>query len=271
MKKETGRFRQKRTAFTATSNKVLFDDNLSMDTKTLHSMITYYISIPDFTLYKSHLQKQTGCGTTAFNRMWKELKENGYLEQYKFQDDKGTFYYEYELFDEPQEAEIQPYMQNVYMDGQQEISPYMQNPHMDNPCVDSPLHGKRTSINKTIKNKTLPNKNISNNKTTTTKKEVVIVSDKSKTTPIKESIIDDEMINTYKENMDKKPTKPIQRQLSSWLKKMERECIEEALMITGGNGKDFNYTVGILKKWYEFGVRDMGDVYDFDKANGRMI
>lgn len=99
MKTETGRFRKKLTSFAASSNKVLFENNLDMDTKTLHNMITYYISIPEFTLYKVHLQKQSGAGQRAFNRMWKQLKDNGYLVQYKLKDEKGTFYYEYELFE----------------------------------------------------------------------------------------------------------------------------------------------------------------------------
>lgn len=85
-----------------------------------------------------------------------------------------------------------------------------------------------------------------------------------------EEMINKELIDIYKDNMDKKPTKAIQRQIAFWLKRMERECIEEALMITGSNGKDFNYTVGILKRWHEFGVRDMGDVFYYDRAQGRI-
>ncbi|WP_157047810.1 hypothetical protein [Cellulosilyticum ruminicola] len=48
----TGKFRNKKATFTAASNVMLFDERLDMDTKILHNMINYYISIPDFTLYK---------------------------------------------------------------------------------------------------------------------------------------------------------------------------------------------------------------------------
>ena len=151
---DTGRFRKKKTSFTATSNKVLFDTNLDMDTKTLHNMITYYISIPEFTLYKAHLQKQSGAGQRAFNRMWKQLKDNGYLVQYKFKDEKGTFYYEYELFDEP----TAPETQNVYVDEEQEKKPEIHYAHVGDAGMDHAVHGQRTSINKTIDNKTIDNK-----------------------------------------------------------------------------------------------------------------
>lgn len=75
----TGKFRNKKATFTAASNVMLFDERLDMDTKILHNMINYYISIPDFTLYKGYLQKVTDLGQKAFNRMWKQLKETGYL------------------------------------------------------------------------------------------------------------------------------------------------------------------------------------------------
>lgn len=225
MKKETGKFRHKKISFTATSNKVLFDRKLSMDTKSLYSIINYYISIPEFTLYKSHLQRQTGVGTTAFNRMWKELKENGYLVQYKFQDEKGTFYYEYELFDESQDIEVQPQVQTVYVDEKEQTNPDMQNPYVDNPHMDSPLHGEHTPINKALKNKTLINKNIKN-KQQQPNEEVVVVNDAGL------SQIDTELINEFKQAFGRKPSPKVQERIKGYLNKFEKDVVLHAISMS---------------------------------------
>lgn len=58
--------------------------------------------IPDFVLYKSFLAKKVPEGERAFESMWKELKEKGYLKQYKIKDPNNSrFTYQYELLEVP--------------------------------------------------------------------------------------------------------------------------------------------------------------------------
>ena len=98
---ESGKFRKKRKSFAQVSNYALMDKNLSLKAKGLYAIIEAYISIPDFTLYKDFLAKQSSDGDRSFDGGWKELKEKGYLKIYKTQSARG-FNYEYELLDEPE-------------------------------------------------------------------------------------------------------------------------------------------------------------------------
>ena len=103
-----GRFRkQKQKPFTQVSNAALRDKNLSLKAKGLYAQITMYLSIPDFTLYKSALNNASSDGETSFNTAFNELKKAGYLKIYKMQTPNG-FVYEYELLDEPDTNETQP-------------------------------------------------------------------------------------------------------------------------------------------------------------------
>lgn len=103
-----GRFRkQKQKPFTQVSNAALRDKNLSLKAKGLYAQITMYLSIPDFTLYKSALNNTSSDGETSFNTAFNELKKAGYLKIYKMQTPNG-FVYEYELLDEPDTNEAQP-------------------------------------------------------------------------------------------------------------------------------------------------------------------
>lgn len=106
MKNNNGRFRKRKIFFTQVSNVALRDTNLSLKAKGLYALIQSYITIEDFTLYKTTLLKNCAEGKKAFESAWKELKDAGYLIQYKMQGEKGYFYYEYELLDEPQVTEI---------------------------------------------------------------------------------------------------------------------------------------------------------------------
>ena len=56
--------------------------------KGLYSLIQSYITIPNFVLYKDYLMKQCKEGRDAFNSTWKELKDAGYLIQYKERGEK---------------------------------------------------------------------------------------------------------------------------------------------------------------------------------------
>ena len=61
---------------------------------------TRFITIENFTLYKATLIKQCAEGKKAFESAWNELKDKGYLFQYKLKSLNGHFYYEYDLLDE---------------------------------------------------------------------------------------------------------------------------------------------------------------------------
>lgn len=95
-----GRFRRKESNFTQISNNALSDTDLNTRTLGLYCRISYYLSIPDWDLYKNHLLKTCPEGKKAFESMWDDLKKSGYLVQYKMRSEKGSFYYEYELLNE---------------------------------------------------------------------------------------------------------------------------------------------------------------------------
>ena len=95
-----GSFRKKKIYFSQVSNTALRDTELSLKAKGLYALIQSYITIENFTLYKSTLKNSCIEGEKAFESTWKELKEKGYLIQYRMQTSKGTYYYEYELLDE---------------------------------------------------------------------------------------------------------------------------------------------------------------------------
>lgn len=109
-----GTFRKKKISYTPISNPALDDETLSMKGAGLYSRIYRYITIPDFTLYKSFLQKKFPDGIRSFNTCWNELKDKGYLKQYRIRTEKG-FRYEYELLDEPDLDT--PATVNIRMDG----------------------------------------------------------------------------------------------------------------------------------------------------------
>lgn len=97
--KNDGKFRKK-VPFAAVSLIALQDDNLSLKAKGLYGLIQSYITIPKFTLYKNKLIEGSTDGLRAFNSAWDELKEHGYLKQYRIREEKG-WRYEYDLLDEP--------------------------------------------------------------------------------------------------------------------------------------------------------------------------
>lgn len=105
---EQGKFRKRRKKFSQISNVAIQDESMSCQARFLYCLISSYISIPDFSLYKTFIKKKAGLGRDAFQKYWNELKTKGYLLQYELRDEKGHIYYEYELLDEPnQESEPQ--------------------------------------------------------------------------------------------------------------------------------------------------------------------
>lgn len=85
--------------FTQVTNNVLQNPNLSFKAKGLYSYIQSYLLIPNFSLNKQFLINHCIEGEKAFNSAWKELKDAGFLKQYRIPntEEKGKFIYEYEL------------------------------------------------------------------------------------------------------------------------------------------------------------------------------
>lgn len=108
MDEQGGRFRRKKVNFSAVSNEILRDESISLKAKGLYAMIQSYITLENFTLYKGFLRKHCCEGRKAFESAWKELKDTGYLLQYRMQDEKNLFYYEYELADIPEIFPVPP-------------------------------------------------------------------------------------------------------------------------------------------------------------------
>jgi len=97
----SGKFRHRKVKFAQISNSALQDARLSLKAKGLYSLVQSYITMENYDLYKWFLLKQCKEGEKAFNSAWKELKDTGYLKQYRLPSgDNGTFCYEYELLDE---------------------------------------------------------------------------------------------------------------------------------------------------------------------------
>lgn len=138
-----GFFRKKKVYFTQVSNTALRDKKLTLKAKGLYAIIQSYITIEDFTLYKSTLEKQCKEKRDAFNGAWKELKDNGYLIQYKYKNEKGTFNYEYELLDIPQLEEVT----------EEEKTTDGKSTHGKSTCGKS-THGKPSMYNNTDSNNT---------------------------------------------------------------------------------------------------------------------
>lgn len=151
---ETGKFRKKKIYFTQVSNTALRDTNLSLKAKGLYALINSYITLEDFTLYKTTLLKNCAEGKKAFDAAWKELKDAGYLIQYRLQGEKGKFYYEYELLDEPQSIEMAEISQSIHIPKKEVV---------DNGGSGKRVTAKRGIYNNTNLNNTdLNNTNINN-------------------------------------------------------------------------------------------------------------
>jgi len=97
---DNGAFRKKKVYFAQVSNEALRDPGLSLKAKGLYALIQSYITMENYILYKNKLKKDCSEGRDSFNSTWKELKDKGYLVQYKLKNEKGIFHYEYELLDE---------------------------------------------------------------------------------------------------------------------------------------------------------------------------
>ena len=102
MENQNGTFRHKRINFAQISNTALQDKSLSLKAKGLYALIQSLITIPGIDLRLWKLRSLCKEGDKAWDSAWKELKDAGYLKQYRIPSGKrGAFSYEYDLLDEP--------------------------------------------------------------------------------------------------------------------------------------------------------------------------
>ena len=126
------RTRATKDNFLIAHNKLVQNKNLSFQARGLLVML---LSLPtDWVLHKSWIMKEYKIGRDKLNRMFRELKENGYLVEVEMlRGDNGAFTgMNYMVYDEPQ-------------NGVQENSPMYQNPHTDNQYTGKPLTDNNTT------------------------------------------------------------------------------------------------------------------------------
>ena len=143
--KKSGVIRKKRTYYAQVSNVALRDETLSLKAKGLLAIIESYLTLDGFVLYKDFLMSKSTDGECSFRGAWKELKDHGYLIQYKLKDNETKqFYYEYEICDNP-------HVENHHM---------AQKPDAEFPLVANLGDGNSTSGKPPSYNNTLCNNNI---------------------------------------------------------------------------------------------------------------
>ncbi|MCQ2509374.1 MAG: hypothetical protein MJ116_02780 [Lachnospiraceae bacterium] len=172
-----GRIRSRRTKFSQISNGAI--DNLDPVSLWLYVKMYSKANIPEFKLYKKNLErmaKDNGVGRDRFNRAWANLIKEGYIKQYRFQNEKGHFYYEYEVLEEPEPAEEKT--EEVKEAGSEKnssdsgepvhSSPLYGYPYSGQPYSGQPLDGNLYPINNTINNNTRINNTGINNTSSST-------------------------------------------------------------------------------------------------------
>lgn len=143
--KKSGVIRKKRTYYAQVSNTALRDETLSLKAKGLLAIIESYLTLDGFILYKDFLISKSTDGECSFRGAWKELKDHGYLIQYKLKDNETKqFYYEYEICDNPH-VENRPMAQK----------PDVEFPPVVNLGNGISTSGKPPSYNNTLHNNTL--------------------------------------------------------------------------------------------------------------------
>lgn len=157
--KRSGKIRKKRTFYAQVSNVALRDETMSLKAKGLLALIESYLSLDNFILYKDFLMSKSLDGETSFRGAWKELKEHGYLIQYKLKDEATKqFYYEYEICDNPQVEN-----QHLANDVQQVCKPQVGIPQVDSLYLDNPQVGDLYDSLSTSSEPPMYNNNVLNN------------------------------------------------------------------------------------------------------------
>ena len=152
----SGNFRSIKDPFTMVCNSVIEDKNLSLKAKGLYLMIKHYITIPGFVLNKGYLQSISTDGERSFESGWKELKEAGYLIQYRLKGSDGKWVYEYELLHEPLKEDKKD-KEIIKKPTTGKVADY-------NNSVKKELENKKDSYNVNSNNNSIPQNSNSNNK-----------------------------------------------------------------------------------------------------------
>lgn len=124
--------------FTMCQNDIIRHVGEGMSAKALgvYMVIKYYISIPNFVIHKDHIQRVSGEGKKAFETVWKELKELGYIKQERKKASDGKWFYEYTLFRSKEEVDENKKASSIAVDEAQE-----------------------TNVNQSLDNKSIPQNN----------------------------------------------------------------------------------------------------------------
>ena len=153
-----GNFRSTIPPFTMVDNRVIENKSLSMKAKGLYLIIMHYVTIPNFTLNKRYLMSLSKEGERAFDSTWKELKDAGYLKQYRLKGEGGKWVYEYELLIEPIIENDIKEMQNKKPSTSAKVESYNNNIKKNNFTNNSiPQNTKKDSYKKK-ENKVIHNK-----------------------------------------------------------------------------------------------------------------
>jgi hypothetical protein len=149
-----GNFRSTIPPFTMVDNRVIENKNLSMKAKGLYLIIMHYVTIPNFTLNKRYLMSLSKEGERAFDSTWKELKDAGYLKQYRLKGEGGKWVYEYELLIEPIIENDIKEMQNKKPSTSAKVESYNNNIKKNNFTNNSIPQNTKKDTKKENKNKT---------------------------------------------------------------------------------------------------------------------
>lgn len=147
MENQNGSFRPK-TNFAAVSNNALKDSRLSLKAKGLYALIQSYITLPGIRLSKSILRNKCLEKEKAFDSAWKELKDTGYLKQYRQPSgENDTFIYEYDLLDEANEE--QPALTTLNKQGKivGQTAPNQHTPHNGGGADSEPQQNGKEAVN----------------------------------------------------------------------------------------------------------------------------
>lgn len=133
---------EKNQEFVVMSNKFLRNKELSFKAK---GLLALCLSLPaDWDYSMNGLVAISKESITSIRNTMKELEEHGYMEVHKLKNDKGRFYYEYVIREEPEHKK-----------------PSTDNLHIDNLDIDNA--GVDNVIQQSINNKLLNNKVLNNN------------------------------------------------------------------------------------------------------------
>ena len=153
-----GNFRSTIPPFTMVDNRVIENKNLSMKAKGLYLIIMHYVTIPNFTLNKRYLMSLSKEGERAFDSTWKELKDAGYLKQYRLKGEGGKWVYEYELLIEPIIENDIKEMQNKKPSTSAKVESYNKNIKKNNFTNNSISQNNKKDSYKKKENKVIHNK-----------------------------------------------------------------------------------------------------------------